>query len=157
MPVIERFHLVGTGVVSHRLRGTGCIRWPSELSCDFLIILLLLWHYHSIPDPTHLHSALPSPKKAAAKSKAKQVNVDPTALFVKPRRVSAVLVPSGLGVQDWSSFGQCLCIDWFPGNQHTRIAAGYYNGTHKMLCRNIVVHPVGQFPSPCVLTFGCDC
>lgn len=99
-------------------------------------------YYHSIPDPTHLNSALPPPKKTAAKSKAKQVSMDPTVLFVKPRIVSAILVPSGLGVQDWSSFGQCLCIDWFPGNQHTRIAAGYYNGTSIYCIECIVVYGV---------------
>ena len=97
-------------------------------------MMMTLLYIYSIPDPTHLHSALPSPKKTAAKSKAKQVNVGPTALFVRPRRVAAILVPSGLGVQDWSSFGQCLCIDWFPGNQHTRIAAGYHSGKYPSLC-----------------------
>ena len=55
---------------------------------------------------------------------------DPSILFVKPRVVSALLVPSGLGVEDHSNFGQCLCVDWFPGNKHMRIAAGYYNGRY---------------------------
>ena len=81
-------------------------------------------HVSSIPDPDHLTRALPG-----AKIGSQHGTLDTSILFVKPRQVAAMLVPSGLGVQDWAGFGQCLCVDWFPGNQHTRIAAGYHNGT----------------------------
>ncbi len=59
-------------------------------------------------------------KKASANS--------PSHLIVALEREAALLVPSGAGISDWSDFGQCLCLDWLPGNKYSRIAAGYSNG-----------------------------
>lgn len=50
--------------------------------------------------------------------------------MVRPVRVSAVLLPVGKGVEQWEEFGQCLCMDWFPGNKRCKVAAGFSNGAH---------------------------
>ena len=97
------------------------MRWITEIYHDFLVFA-----FCSVPDPAHLTFVLPSLKEEGGGSK--HGVLDQSIVFVKPRKVAAILVPSGLGIRDWAGFGQCLCIDWFPGNQHTRIAAGYYNG-----------------------------
>lgn len=53
--------------------------------------------------------------------------------MVQPALVSGVLVPVGMGVTDWSGFGQCLCLEWSPGNKHSKIAAGFSSGTSTQL------------------------
>ena len=51
---------------------------------------------------------------------------------VQPTCVSAVLVPVGVGLGEGAvervEFGQCLCVDWFPGNREGKVAAGFSNG-----------------------------
>ena len=54
----------------------------------------------------------------------------PLPVIVRCRNVAATLVPCGFGQSDWSKFGQCLCMDWLPGNGHTKIAAGFSNGEY---------------------------
>ena len=53
----------------------------------------------------------------------------PGHVVVQPSCLSAVLVPVGMGVADWSEFGQCLCMDWSPGNESNKLVAGFSNGT----------------------------
>ena len=92
----------------------------------------------SIPHPCNLLSELspsdadamadhPLDEPSSSHPEGEATSV-PGPQFVKPVQVSATLIPSGLGVTDWSSFGQCLCLDWLPGDGHSRIAAGYSNG-----------------------------
>lgn len=45
-----------------------------------------------------------------------------------PKSVAAVLVPYGIGAPETTPTFQCLCIDWLPSNNHSRIAGGFSNG-----------------------------
>lgn len=76
-----------------------------------------------IPDPA-LFSARADSASHHSGSSSSEVSV------VRPVRVSALLVPTGKGVEQWVEFGQCLCMDWFPGNKTCKVAAGFSNGAH---------------------------
>lgn len=95
---------------------------------------VLRWCYHGfivcrVPDPAFFEtpvsadSALQPPVPGWAWD----------APVVRPTCVSAILLPVGKGVEQWEEFGQCLCMDWFPGNKKCKVAAGFSNGalTHR--------------------------
>lgn len=80
--------------------------------------------YSSSPCEQECHSfcSVPAPSLLVPHPLASDVPV------VSPLRVTAALLPVGMGVADWEEFGQCMCIDWFPGNKRMKMAAGYSNG-----------------------------
>ena len=55
----------------------------------------------------------------------------PVAEHYKILKVSVNLLPSGCGKTDHTLFGQCLCIDWLPGEGHNKLGVGFSNGEYR--------------------------
>ena len=57
----------------------------------------------------------------------------PVAEHYKILKVSVNLLPSGCGKTDHTLFGQCLCIDWLPGEGHNKLGVGFSNGEYRWM------------------------
>ena len=96
--------------------------WPVVVYCLFYGHHDYISHSR-IPGPAFFETAGVISADSASRS-----NCSLDAPVVCPVSVSAVLLPVGKGVEHWEEFGQCLCMDWFPGNKKCKVAAGFSNG-----------------------------
>ncbi len=101
-----------------------CVRLYGTYNSSFVPLMFI---QHRVPESFPLVSSSSSPSTPQSPDSSHPLEGIPV---VQPARVSAVLVPVGLGVgpADRAEFGQCLCLDWFPSNRECRVAAGFSNG-----------------------------